>query len=611
MADALILTGQVRINADTIPDGDEKRILTNEEIEALQSGGPGGPGLPISLEDTTDSESRLAMTTLEREKLAAYTVNDGKTGDAHAVRGDNPHAVTAAQVGAPTVSAFDALSADVDTAEAAIASLDSRLDDAESSIVSHTAELASLDSRVENIEDTSTQWVYSGVTVFGSQSFSNMPAAVTPWQAGKIIKVSLWKASRIFFEAVVGTADTSTGASLRHQYTTDLSGASGWTDFSGADISVETTSSGRDSSIIDVPAGAKTQEFVLLRAAGVNGNGSGSPAVSFPRAAIELTAISAPGGGGEGVASFNGRAGAVSPATDDYTFDQISETTGRKAFTAALKTKLDGVESGAQVNVVASVHGRTGAVVAASGDYTTAQLTESTDKLLVTDAEKTRIGSAKLPDDTITALAGKADGAATTSALAGKADASATTSALAGKAPLDSPTFTGTPGAPTPATGDNGTRVATTAFVKAQGYLTAVPAHTHAIADVTGLQSDLDDLQTQINTLSGGSSTTTAKMVVSNATAVDMPDTDFILVEHGGGTFQCNLRIPASWTKKPHALALNGNPNVVNFAGSTGSGQNVYGASGSGLSFNSGTASSLVTRTLIPHPDNANQWIIF
>lgn len=39
-------------------------------------------------------------------------------------------------------------------------------------------------------------------------------------------------------------------------------------------------------------------------------------------------------------------------------------------------------------------------------------------------------------------------------------------------APLDSPTFTGDPTAPTPATGDDDTSIATTAFVKAQGYAT-------------------------------------------------------------------------------------------------------------------------------------------
>jgi hypothetical protein len=40
-------------------------------------------------------------------------------------------------------------------------------------------------------------------------------------------------------------------------------------------------------------------------------------------------------------------------------------------------------------------------------------------------------------------------------------------------APLASPTFTGTPAAPTPLTADNSTTLATTAFVKAQSYLTA------------------------------------------------------------------------------------------------------------------------------------------
>ena len=37
---------------------------------------------------------------------------------------------------------------------------------------------------------------------------------------------------------------------------------------------------------------------------------------------------------------------------------------------------------------------------------------------------------------------------------------------------LDSPAFAGTPTAPTPSTGDNSTKLATTAYVKAQGYLT-------------------------------------------------------------------------------------------------------------------------------------------
>lgn len=65
----------------------------------------------------------------------------------------------------------------------------------------------------------------------------------------------------------------------------------------------------------------------------------------------------------------------------------------------------------------------------------------------------------------------------------------------ANKADLASPVFTGNPTAPTPATGDNDTSIATTAFVKAQGYLTSAPvtsvagktgAVTLVVADVSG-----------------------------------------------------------------------------------------------------------------------------
>jgi len=47
------------------------------------------------------------------------------------------------------------------------------------------------------------------------------------------------------------------------------------------------------------------------------------------------------------------------------------------------------------------------------------------------------------------------------------------TTAASTYAPLASPTFTGDPKAPTPATGDNDTSIATTAFVKNQGYVTS------------------------------------------------------------------------------------------------------------------------------------------
>jgi hypothetical protein len=53
------------------------------------------------------------------------------------------------------------------------------------------------------------------------------------------------------------------------------------------------------------------------------------------------------------------------------------------------------------------------------------------------------------------------------------------------RAPLVSPTFTGVPAAPTPATADNSTTLATTAFVKAQGYIIANQTITLS-GDITG-----------------------------------------------------------------------------------------------------------------------------
>lgn len=71
---------------------------------------------------------------------------------------------------------------------------------------------------------------------------------------------------------------------------------------------------------------------------------------------------------------------------------------------------------------------------------------------------------------------------------------------LTGVAPLNSPTFTGTPTGPTPANGDNSTKLATTAYVQGQGFLTLAPVSSVAgrtgvvtlgINDVTGLPTAL------------------------------------------------------------------------------------------------------------------------
>jgi hypothetical protein len=64
-------------------------------------------------------------------------------------------------------------------------------------------------------------------------------------------------------------------------------------------------------------------------------------------------------------------------------------------------------------------------------------------------------------------------------------------SLIQARAPLASPAFTGTPTAPTPVSTDNTTKIATTAFVKAQGYATlASPALTGTPTAPTAASTD-------------------------------------------------------------------------------------------------------------------------
>lgn len=82
----------------------------------------------------------------------------------------------------------------------------------------------------------------------------------------------------------------------------------------------------------------------------------------------------------DSVSSVFGRTGAVVAGSGDYTADQITETATRVFVSPTQESKLDGIEAGAEVNTVDSVFGRIGAVVAGSGDYTTDQVTEGTNK---------------------------------------------------------------------------------------------------------------------------------------------------------------------------------------------------------------------------------------
>lgn len=84
---------------------------------------------------------------------------------------------------------------------------------------------------------------------------------------------------------------------------------------------------------------------------------------------------------------------------------------------------------------------------------------------------------------------------------ANKPVSTAQQTALNLKANLASPTFTGTPAVPTPASSDSSTKIASTAFVKAQGYLTSAPVSSVAgkTGAVTLASADITDA-TYLNT---------------------------------------------------------------------------------------------------------------
>ena len=62
-----------------------------------------------------------------------------------------------------------------------------------------------------------------------------------------------------------------------------------------------------------------------------------------------------------------------------------------ESFSTADKAKLFGVQAGAQVNIVVSVHGRTGAIAAQPGDYTADQIIDTAAKVLMTTAERSKL----------------------------------------------------------------------------------------------------------------------------------------------------------------------------------------------------------------------------
>jgi hypothetical protein len=85
---------------------------------------------------------------------------------------------------------------------------------------------------------------------------------------------------------------------------------------------------------------------------------------------------------------------------------------------------------------------------------------------------------------------------------------------VGGAAPLASPAFSGTPTSPTPSATDNSTRLATTAFVKAQGYVTTATAGVSAVTGTAPIVS------------SGGATPTISILAATTSAPGSMSATD-------------------------------------------------------------------------------------
>lgn len=153
-------------------------------------------------------------------------------------------------------------------------------------------------------------------------------------------------------------------------------------------------------------------------------------------------------------------------------------------FTTELKTKLEGIEAGGEVNVLEGIK------------------VDGTD-LTIDANKKITLNKMALKDeiaetDLASALATKINGKADASDTYTKTDVDGL---LDDKADLASPALTGTPTAPTATAGTNTTQIATTAFVKAS--CDAISASLAAALKFKGIVANLTELEAIVNPANG------------------------------------------------------------------------------------------------------------
>lgn len=132
-------------------------------------------------------------------------------------------------------------------------------------------------------------------------------------------------------------------------------------------------------------------------------------------------------------------------------------------FTNADQTKLNGIETGAEVNVLEGVNVNgtaatiTNKIAAVTVPTKTSDLTNDSGYITSADVPEGAAASTTTP---------KMDGTASTGTETAFARGDHRHPTDTSRAPLASPTFTGTPAGPTAASGTNTTQLATTAFVQ-------------------------------------------------------------------------------------------------------------------------------------------------
>ena len=182
-------------------------------------------------------------------------------------------------------------------------------------------------------------------------------------------------------------------------------------------------------------------------------------------------------------------------------------STTQIATTAFVATGLSGKANTAHVHVISDVTGLQNALDEAASTEHTHDIAD-VNGLQTTLNAKAPLASPTLTGTPVapTATAGTnttqiATTAFVATGLSGKAntshshaisDVTSLQTSLDAKAPLASPALTGTPTAPTQTEGNSSTRVATTAFVTVAVSRKADLSHTHAISDITSLQTSLD-----------------------------------------------------------------------------------------------------------------------